>query len=91
VSFILYPGNGALICGVCRIWWKKRKDREMQYNRVDNFHDDGGDTARLWPAQSQSQSQRYSDYHAEELPAHHTEAKGMGAAHDVDGKTLDSP
>lgn len=63
----------------------------MQYNRVNNFHDDGGDTARLWPAQNQSQ--RYSDYHAEayELPAHQTEVKGLGAAHDVDGKTLDSP
>ncbi|KAJ7123198.1 phospholipase B [Mycena epipterygia] len=73
------------------IWWKKRKDREMQYNRVNNFHDDGGDAARVWPAQTQGQ--RYSDYQAEayELPAHQTEVKGLGATHGVDGKTLDSP
>ncbi|KAJ6586847.1 phospholipase B [Mycena vulgaris] len=43
------------------IWWKKRRDRQIQYKSVSNFHDDT-DTARM--------QQRYSDYHAEvyELP-----------------------
>ncbi|KAJ7783055.1 phospholipase B [Mycena metata] len=64
------------------IWWKKRRDREMQYNRVNNFHDDS-DTTGLWPRQ-----QRYSDYHAEayELPnTQHVEPKF------TEVKALDSP
>ncbi|KAJ7901752.1 phospholipase B [Mycena olivaceomarginata] len=44
------------------IWWKKRRDKQMQYSQVKNFHDDA-DTTNLWP--SGQQGQRYSDYHAE--------------------------
>ncbi|KAJ7084311.1 phospholipase B [Mycena belliarum] len=49
------------------IWWKKRRERQMQYDRVKDFHDDS-DTTRMWTGQDRSS--RYSDYHAEayELP-----------------------
>ncbi|KAJ6609839.1 phospholipase B [Mycena sp. CBHHK59/15] len=52
------------------LWWKKRKDQRMQYNRVNNFHDDNVTSGAR-------QSQRYSDYHAEvyELPSQPSEHK----------------
>ncbi|KAJ7925224.1 phospholipase B [Mycena leptocephala] len=57
------------------IWWKKRRDRQIQYSHVNNFHDDGDMTSML------RRQQRYSDYHAEayELPTSHTESKLAGA------------
>ncbi|KAJ7462207.1 phospholipase B [Mycena galericulata] len=61
----------ALLCGGL-FWWKKRRDRKIQYSQVHDFHDES-DTTRLWPRQSVGA--RYSDYHAEayELPpAQHT-------------------
>ncbi|KAJ6593826.1 phospholipase B [Mycena capillaripes] len=60
------------------IWWKKRKDRKMQYSQVSNFHDDNDTTSML------RRQQRYSDYHAEEyeLPAQHTEPKWAEPGHD---------
>ncbi|KAJ7072397.1 phospholipase B [Mycena amicta] len=53
-----------VFCGSL-IWWKKRQDRRMQYENVNEFHDDA-DSAGLW------HGQRYSDYHGEEyeLPPH---------------------
>ncbi|CAK5281501.1 unnamed protein product [Mycena citricolor] len=51
---------------VSLIWWKRRKDRKIQYSQVSNFHEDDGDSTRLW----RRSHQPYSDYHAEqyELP-----------------------
>ncbi|KAJ7680248.1 phospholipase B [Mycena polygramma] len=51
------------------IWWKKRRDRQMQYSQVKDFHDDS-DTTGLFPRQ-----QPYSDYHAEEYELPRTEPK----------------
>ncbi|KAJ7733742.1 phospholipase B [Mycena maculata] len=61
----------ALLCGGL-FWWKKRRDKKMQYSQVHDFHDDR-DTAGLWPRQSMGGAARYSDYHAEayELPPAH--------------------
>lgn len=72
-----------------RFWWKKRRDRKMQYSQVHNFHDDS-DTTNLWPRQSVGP--RYSDYHAEayELPpTQHTELKDEPSF--VADKVPDSP
>ncbi|KAF7298251.1 Lysophospholipase [Mycena chlorophos] len=49
----------AIFCGGL-IWWKRRQDRRLEYEEVNEYHDDA-DTMGLWRGQKQ-----YSDLHAEQ-------------------------
>ncbi|KAJ7209506.1 phospholipase B [Mycena pura] len=76
----------AVLCGGL-IWWKKRKDRQMQYNIVNEFHDEGD--ASAWRGQRYYSDYHVEDYHVEDYDVEETDYHAE--AYELSGhKTLET-